>query len=119
MKNIFQSFILSFLLIGVFSLGVNAAVKTKTKKLVFKTSSICETCKSTIEGALKEVDGVLISMVNLSSKKVSVKYNPEKTDEATIQKAVLKSGYSYNELEPAPEDYAKLPTCCKKETTHH
>lgn len=117
MSHIFKSFLVSFLLIGVFSVFTNAAASPKAKKLVFKSSTICKTCKNTIEEALKNVDGVLVSLVNLSSKKVSVKYDPLKTDEAKIKSVILKSGYAFNESQPAAEDFNKLPTCCKKDVS--
>lgn len=117
MNNILKSFFLSFILIGVFSVFTNAAANPKAKKLVFKSSTICKTCKSTIEETLKSVEGVLVSLVNLSSKKVSIKYDPLKTDEAKIKAVILKAGYAFNETQPAAEDFAKLPTCCKKDVS--
>ncbi len=115
MKNITKSFARTFLLIGLLSFLVSAASNPKPEKLVFKTSSVCKTCKSAIEETLSKVDGVLVSLVNLSSHKVSVKYNPELTNTNKIKEAVLKSGYAFNNEQPAKEDYAKLPACCKKD----
>jgi copper chaperone CopZ len=112
--TLLRSFAKSFFLIVSLSLLVSAVADPKTEKLVFKSSTICKTCKKTIEETLRRVDGVLVSLVNLSTKSVSVKYDPNITSEEKIKQAVLKAGYSYNDTKPSPEDYEKLPACCKK-----
>jgi copper chaperone CopZ len=115
MNNIIKSFALSILLIGSLSFLVSAVSEPKAEKLVFKSSTVCKTCKTAIESTLQKVDGVLISLVNLSTKNVSVKYNPAITNPDKIKEAILKSGYNFNDEKPTKEDYEKLPTCCKKD----
>jgi copper chaperone CopZ len=94
---------------------VSAVSEPKVEKLIFKSSTVCKTCKNAIESTLQKMDGVLISLVNLSTKNVSVKYNPEITNPDKIKEAILKLGYNFNDEKPSKEDYEKLPSCCKKD----
>lgn len=44
----------------------------------------CRKCQKHIESALKNIDGVSQSILNLNTKKVSIVYSPETTSEAIL-----------------------------------
>ncbi len=53
----------------------------------------CGHCKSTIEGALGPVAGVLTATVDLSSKEVAVDFDESVTDRATLVRTIESAGY--------------------------
>lgn len=53
----------------------------------------CGHCKSTIEGALGPVAGVLAATVDLSSKEVAVDFDESVTDRATLVRTIESAGY--------------------------
>jgi copper chaperone CopZ len=91
----------------------------KYSKIDIKTSAQCGMCKETIEKALAFVPGVKNSILNMETKVVTVKYNPNKTNSDKIKIAISKAGYDADELHADPEAYEKLPPCCKKDGPKH
>lgn len=53
----------------------------------------CGHCKMSVEGALKELDGVTSSEVDLETGKVSVKYDETKVTVDAMKEAVEDQGY--------------------------
>ncbi len=53
----------------------------------------CASCASTVEGALKKVNGVLSANVNLATEKATITYVPEDSIITELQKAVSNVGY--------------------------
>ena len=88
--------------------------KKKSDVIYIQTSAICDGCKSTIESAVKQLDGVKKVNLNLSDKKVMVKYNTAKTNAGDIRVAISKAGYDADDVKADPAAYAELPNCCKK-----
>ena len=117
MKNlsiIYKSTLLGIIFFAL-SLSLSAQGSTDNSKTVkIKTSAICEMCKSKIEKALKNTDGVIESNLNVDTKYATVKYNPAKTDEAKIRTAISKVGYDADNVTANKEAFKKLPGCCKK-----
>ena len=69
-------------------------------------------CQDRIEKAAS-IDGVSKAEWNISSKILTVVYNPTSTDGDEILKSVSSAGHD-NEKYRAPDDvYNKLPACCK------
>lgn len=85
-----------------------------TETAVFRTSAQCDMCKSRIEGKLNESKGVRMASLDIRSKKLTVKYNPEKTTADEIRKAVNSLGYDADDAKGDPEAYKNLPNCCQK-----
>jgi len=56
---------------------------------------MCASCVSTVEDAIKEVEGVLAVSVNLGSEKAYVTYNPKVTSIAEMRRAIEEAGYQY------------------------
>jgi copper chaperone CopZ len=91
-----------------------ALAEEKSQSIEIKTSAICEHCKENIEKALKKSDGVEQSNLDLSNKKVTVKYNPEKTNPDEIRITISKAGYNADDVKRELRAYKKLPKCCKE-----
>jgi Cu+-exporting ATPase len=56
---------------------------------------VCATCVTTVESAIKRLDGVLDVAVNLGAEKAYVTYNPKVTSLGEIRRAVEEAGYQY------------------------
>lgn len=96
-----------------------ASAQKKQEEVKIKTSAICKMCKATIERQLAFTKGVESSDLDVSSKVVTVTYNPKKTDIAAIKKAINESGYDADESPAEPKAYNKLESCCKKDQATH
>ena len=119
-----KTFVVSFslLLAGAFSTtaqGQTAPATAKTTgpaQVQFKTSAVCEMCKARLEKSMAYEKGVQAVNLDVPSKVLTVTYNPAKTTPATLQTAVLKTGYDADALPAEARAYDRLPDCCKKTT---
>lgn len=71
----------------------------KTETVTFKVSMHCKNCVNKITDNISFVKGVEDLKVSLDEKIVTVTYNPAKTDEATLQKAIEKLGYTAEKVQ--------------------
>lgn len=85
-----------------------------TSEIKILTSSICDMCKETIEKALAFEKGIKKSNLDVSSKVITVVYNPNKTTPEKIRLAISNSGYDADDVKANPKAYKKLEDCCKK-----
>ncbi len=65
----------------------------------------CASCAQTIEKALKACDGVVEASVNFATKKATVTFDPSRTTEDAIIKAVNDVGYKAKLYEGSNEDH--------------
>lgn len=93
--------------------------QTNEKEVKIKTSAICEMCKESLERNLGLSKGVKYANLNLDDKVVTVKYNPKKTDEASIKETIVNSGYDANDAVADQKAHDKLPDCCQKTAAPH
>ncbi len=56
---------------------------------------MCASCVSTVEDAIKELEGVLAVSVNLGAERARVTYNPKVTSVAEMRVAIEEAGYQY------------------------
>ena len=77
------------------------------------STMVCGNCARTIEGALKNVDGVQEVKIDVSQKIATVKYLPAKTDLRKIEATIANAGYDANSTKRNPAAYEKLDACCK------
>ena len=99
--------------------------KEKATKSVEKTEQIavnntsfgvrgnCGMCKSTIEKAANNVEGVSKAVWNRDLKKIDVSFDASKTTELAIHNAIAASGYDTSLAKGSETAYANLPGCCK------
>ena len=61
--------------------------------VTFKTSMTCKNCVKKITENMSFERGVMDLKVTLENKEVTIKYDPSKTDEEKLEKAIKKLGY--------------------------
>jgi mercuric ion binding protein len=113
MKAQFGYFISAIMMVCILSSWMSAPVKPKAEVVIIQTSAVCESCKARIEKALKNSDGVISAKLNLDDKKISVKYNPDKTTPEQIRTVIANTGYDADGVKKNPEAFTKLPKCCQ------
>ena len=75
--------------------------KKKTQTVTFKTTIHCKNCVKKLNDNLAFEKGVKDLKVSLDDKMVTITYDPSKTDEAALVKAIEKLGYKAEKIEPA------------------
>lgn len=80
---------------------VEQKARKDTRTVTFKTSIHCQNCVKKINENVAFEKGVKDLKVSLDEKLVTITYNPSKTDEAKLAKAIEKLGYSAQKTEPA------------------
>lgn len=75
----------------------------------------CGMCKRTIEGALKDVDGVEKANWDISSGMLSVAFVPEQVSKDDIKAKVAAVGYDSDTHRAPDEVYNALHACCQYE----
>ena len=73
----------------------------------------CSTCAETIQKAVEKVEGVQSVSVVLKDKMAHVEFDPAKTNQEKIEKAIAAAGYDANETKRDEKAHAKLPKCCQ------
>lgn len=100
------------LVFSIFSTPLVAQKKTaKSATITFTVSGNCNMCKATIEEAAL-IKGVKFAEWNKETKIITVVYNPNKTSEDAIHKAIAASGYDTDKVKADKEAYDALPGCC-------
>ena len=91
------------------TLGKEVAMTTAT----FGVRGNCGMCKSTIEKAVDNVDGVVSADWDKLKKQINVSFDDSKTDLDAIHNAVAASGYDTDKVSGSEEAYGNLPGCCQ------
>ena len=92
-------------LLSAFTLGV------QTVKI--QTTAVCGMCKDRIEGVLGQTDGIESARLDLTTKKVKIKYDDTKHSEASLRALISKIGYGADGVDADAEAFEALPGCCK------
>jgi len=99
------------------SFSVNAQTKTEAKSKPgianIQTSAQCGSCKTRIENKLNYTKGVKFAELDLKTKKVLVKFSPNKITLAEVKKVISNLGYSADGLEANKKSMNALPKCCQ------
>ena len=111
MKNAGLILLGMFLCLGtVFNLQAqNKDKKKKVEEVAFLTDLHCENCKKKIEKNISWEKGVKDLRVDLDDKKVTIFYDPAKTNPENLQTAIEKLGYSCEIIEPEKEEEVPVP----------
>ena len=105
--------ILVMILVGFATHAQEKAIKNnKNAKVEFGVSGNCEMCKARIEKAAYSVSGVKTADWHIDTATLYLIMNENKTDIATIQKAITKVGHDTEGLKATDDDYDKLHHCC-------
>ena len=73
---------------------MEAAPKKEVKKVVFNVGLHCQNCMKKVKENISFEKGVKALEVDLEKKTVTITYDPAKTNEATLRKAIEKLGYT-------------------------
>lgn len=91
-----------------------ASSQQKIATVVIQTSAQCGMCKKTIESGLASLQGVESAVLNLSNKKVRVRYYRNQTNADAIRRKIAAVGYDADTVAADPKAYQALPACCQK-----
>lgn len=118
MKNIIGLlFLTAFLAFSTTSEAVSPTTKHVTA--VIQTSAQCGMCKSTIETSLKSQKGIKWVILDVETKKLTVKYDAKKISLAEIKKAINDAGYDADDAPATASAYKNLSACCQKGGMEH
>ncbi len=95
------------------------AVTNGTAIAQFKTSAVCDMCKTRIEKSMAYEKGVQTAVLDVPSQVLTVTYKAEKTTADALRTAVQKIGYDADQLTADARAYNRLPDCCKKTNAVH
>ena len=93
---------LAVMAIGVLSVSAYAQDRKKAdiKEVTFLTSVECRNCVKKVEAKLPYEKGVKDLKVNLEDRTVWIKYDASRTDKEKLAAAIVKLGYTAEELKP-------------------
>ncbi|MBQ7490072.1 MAG: heavy-metal-associated domain-containing protein [Bacteroidales bacterium] len=95
--------------------GVNAQTKKDVQTIVIQTNGVCGKCQEKIMGNIPYEKGVTDCNYDMKTSKVTVTYNPSKTNPDNIRQAISKLGYDADDVKADAAARAKLPACCRAE----
>jgi Cu(I)/Ag(I) efflux system membrane fusion protein len=85
----------------------------KDEHAMLKTLGSCEMCKTRIEKAAKDVDGVSVANWDKDTQQLHLHFDPAKTSVDAISKVIAKTGHDTEKDKADDEVYNTLPECCK------
>jgi len=114
-SKIFKHMIIAAIILMFVSISSKAEsiAEEKTVEISLPTMQ-CNMCVENIETALKKVDGIINTKVDLENKKAIVIYDNSKTTLKKLQKTITNAGYNANDRKANKEAYENLHECCKK-----
>ena len=122
MKNIILSFIF-LMAISFTSCSNKSKNQTSTtsevskeitpKEISFGVRGNCGMCKTTIEKAATNLDGVSSASWNVDQKTIVVSFDSSSMNEMSIHDAIAASGYDTEKVLGNLDAYNSLPGCCQ------
>ena len=116
--------ILTLACVGILILttATTSATNTNTQSEISQSATTTETfqvygncgmCKKTIEGSLKNVEGVKKAVWNQQTKMIEVTYTKDKIALDDIKKKIAEVGYDTEDFRATKKAYNKLHGCCQ------
>lgn len=99
-------------LFAVTSCGNDAENKENTINESFMVYGNCGMCEKTIEGALKDIDGVYSADWDQHTKMMAVSYDKTKFNQMDLKTKISEVGYDTEDTKSTAETYDQLPACC-------
>lgn len=119
MKLPVKYFAAAIILITFLSSFTILPARSKTAEVTILTSAVCDKCKARIEKALKATEGIVSANLNVDTKKIKVKYDPDKTSPDKIRTIISNTGYDADNVKASTTAYNGLPHCCQKDAPKH
>jgi copper chaperone CopZ len=85
-------------------------------KATIMTSAVCKMCKKTIETALLALPGVETAVLDVTTRKVKVKFDKKQISLAELRQGIAAAGYDADDVPALSRAYEALPGCCKKDS---
>ncbi|WP_409417334.1 heavy-metal-associated domain-containing protein [Flavobacterium sp. PS2] len=115
-RKMMSNNVIIVLLLTLFSFAAQAQEKkNKNAKYETEVSGNCEDCKKRIEKAAFSVSGVKSATWDISSHKLNLILNEEKTSLVDVKNAIAKVGHDTDAAKTTQDVYDGLPTCCQYE----
>lgn len=102
-----------------FAAKAQSAPGPATETVKFKTSAVCDMCKTRLEKSLAYEKGVQSATLDVPSQMLTVIYRTDKTTATALRTAVQKTGYDADGQPADSRAYARLPECCQKTSKIH
>ena len=108
---------IGFLNINAFGQDQNSTSQTEDEFVteIFTVYGNCGMCERTIEGSLKDVEGVTIADWDRETDKMKVSFNPSVIALEDIKQKIADVGYDTDEIRATEKAYNGLPGCCQYE----
>lgn len=97
------------------------AQSTKRAAVTFKTTIHCDhclqckSCGQRINDKIRDENkGIRKVKIDSEKQEITVYYNTNRTNEQSIQEAILAAGFSANDKQPTAAAIEQLDGCCKK-----
>lgn len=97
--------------VAIFAITATSFAELNTATI--KTSAVCGTCKTTIEKACNNADGVNKSNLDLHTKIATVVFDSKVTNKDNVKKAISNAGYMADNMKPNRKAYKKLSKHCQ------
>ncbi len=111
MKKI--NFLTMILAVIFVAFNLNAQDEKQYKEVNLKTTAQCGMCKDRLEKAINKMDGIIKTNLDLETKEMYVKYDPEEIELDDIKEKISRTGYNADEVKAKKRAYNKLPKCCQ------
>jgi periplasmic mercuric ion binding protein len=113
--KITASLLLLFAAVACFGNNQHGHVKRAQKghAMIMLPTMQCDTCVKTIKAAVEKVQGVDSVSIDLKMKMAHVHFDPAKTSQENIEKAIAAAGYDANNVKRDEKAHALLPKCCQ------
>ncbi len=109
MKSILVSIFVLITVAGFSQFKKPVVVQIKTPQ------AQCVECKDRIEKFMKTEEGVAKIVVDIRKKITTVTYLSDRTNLENIKTAIANLGFDADDVTAEPEQYKRLPQCCKRE----
>ena len=90
---------------------------SKSAKVSFEVSGVCEMCKSRIDKGVINIKGVKYANWDINSNNLFIIYNSRKTKLDSIKKNIAALGHDTDKYKAIDEVYKSLPECCYYKTS--
>lgn len=93
--------------------STESSATTQSTSESFKVYGNCGMCEKTIEGSLKDIDGVSKADWNKETKQMEVEFDASKIKLAEIKLKIAGVGYDMEDVRAEESTYNGLPGCCQ------